>query len=126
MTTDQGKSLTPEQAALVNGTETRTGWDSIPWKQCQKAVRRLRQRIFRATREGNFKKVRSLQKLLLHSFSNRAVSVRRVSCENKGRNTAGVDKVLVKTPRSRAWLVDYLATIHAWKAKPARRVYIPK
>jgi RNA-directed DNA polymerase len=127
MTTDQGKSLTPGKvASLVNGTETRTDWDAIDWKQCQKGVRRLRQRIFRATREGNFKRVRSLQKLLLRSFSNRAVSVRRVSCENRGRNTAGVDKVLVKTPRSRGWLVDYLATIQTWKAKPARRVYIPK
>jgi RNA-directed DNA polymerase len=127
MTTDRGKSLTPEEAtSLVNGTKTRTDWNAIDWKQCQKAVRRLRQRIFRATREGDFKKVRSLQKLMLRSFSNRAVSVRRVSCENKGRNTAGVDKVLVKTPRSRAWLVDYLASIQAWKAKPARRVYIPK
>jgi RNA-directed DNA polymerase len=127
MTTDRGKSLTPEEAAsLVNGTKTRTDWNAIPWRKCQKDVRRLRQRIFRATREADFKKVGSLQKLLLRSFSNRAVSVRRVSCENKGRNTAGVDKVLVKTPRSRAWLVDYLKTVQAWKAKPARRVYIPK
>ena len=110
----------------MNGTETRTDWNSIPWKACQEAVRRLRQRIFRATQEGNFKKVRSLQKLMLRSFSNRAVSVRRVSQENKGKNTPGVDKVLVKTPRSRAWLVDHLATVQAWKARPARRVYIPK
>jgi RNA-directed DNA polymerase len=127
MTTNRGKSLTPGEAtALVNGTETRTDWNSIPWKQCQKNVRRLRQRIFRATQLGDFKKVRSLQKLMLRSFSNRAVSVRRVTYENKGRNTAGVDKVLIKTPRSRAWLIDHLASVKAWKAKPARRVYIPK
>ena len=62
--------MTPEEAAsLVNGTETRTDWNAIPWKQCQKGVHRLRQRIFRATQLGNFKKVRSLQKLMLRSFS---------------------------------------------------------
>jgi RNA-directed DNA polymerase len=45
---------------------------------------------------------------------------------NKGKNTAGVDKIVVKTPEARGNLVDYLASFQPWRAKPARRVYIPK
>ncbi|MES2461681.1 MAG: group II intron reverse transcriptase/maturase [Armatimonadota bacterium] len=110
----------------MNGTERQTDWDATDWKRTHENVRRLRQRIFRATRDGDMKKVRSLQKLMLRSHSNRLVSVRRVSQENKGRNTAGVDKILVKTPRSRGMLVDLLGKKTPWKAQPVKRVYIPK
>ena len=110
----------------MNGTERPTDWKAVDWQQANHNVTRLRQRIFRASQEGNLKKVRSLQKLMLRSYSNRVLSVRRVTQDNSGSNTAGVDKILVKTPRSRGWLVDHLATLTPWKAKPAKRVYIPK
>lgn len=119
-----GKSWTPPTAVNVTGQPT--DWNSVDWQKANENVRRLRQRIFRASQEGDLTKARSLQKLMLRSYSNRLVSVRRVTQENKGKNTAGVDKVLVKTPRSRGWLVDHLATITPWKAHPAKRVYIPK
>jgi RNA-directed DNA polymerase len=45
---------------------------------------------------------------------------------NAGKNTPGVDKVLVKTPAARGGLVDHLSTFQPWRAKPVRRVYIPK
>ena len=45
---------------------------------------------------------------------------------NAGKNTAGVDRVVVKTPQARSALVDDLATYMPWRACPARRVYIPK
>ncbi len=63
---------------------------------------------------------------MLRSRSNTLVSVRRVTQENRGKNTAGVDKVTVKTPEARGRLVDYLMTFQPWKARPAKRVYIPK
>lgn len=72
------------------------------------------------------KKVRSLQKLMLRSYSNTLVSVRRVTQINAGKKTAGVDKVVVKTPKARGELVDQLMTYQPWRAQPARRVYIPK
>src|SRR5438132_6584424 len=65
-------------------------------------------------------------KLMLRSRSNIHMSVRRVTQANAGRNTPGVDKVLVKTPAARGELVDHLATRQPWRAKPVRRVYIPK
>jgi len=63
---------------------------------------------------------------MLRSYSNILVSVRRVTQVNKGKNTAGVDKVVVKTPKARGRLVDELTTHTPWKAKPVRRIYILK
>jgi RNA-directed DNA polymerase len=111
---------------FANGTETQADWDTINWHKTNRAVHNLRRRIFRATQEGNLKKVRSLQKLMLKSYSNRAVSVRRVTQMNAGKNTPGVDKLVIKTPEARGRMVDSLAHCSPWKAKPARRVYIPK
>jgi RNA-directed DNA polymerase len=110
----------------ANGTEKQTDWNAVNWQKANRIVRNLRHRIFRATQEGNLKKVHSLQKLMLKSDSNRLVSVRRVTQINAGKNTPGVDKLVIKTPAARGKMVDSLAHYTAWKAKPARRIYIPK
>jgi RNA-directed DNA polymerase len=112
--------------SLANGTEKQTDWNTINWRKANRTVRNLRHRIFRATQEGHLNKVRSLQKLMLKSYSNRLVSVRRVAQINAGKNTPGVDKLVIKTPAARGRMVDALAHYSLWKAKPARRVYIPK
>lgn len=105
---------------------TQTDWNTVNWKQVNQEVKRLRQRIYRAAKEGDLKKVRSLQKLMLRSNSNHLHAVRRVSQINAGKNTPGIDKLTVKTPKARGQLVDSLKDKGVWKAKPARRVYIPK
>ena len=110
----------------ANGTEKQTDWNTIDWRKANRTVRNLRRRIFRAAQEGNFNKVRSLQKLMLKSYSNRLVSVRRVAQINAGKHTPGVDKLVIKTPAARGRMVDALAHYSPWKAKPVRRVYIPK
>jgi len=110
----------------ANGTEKQTDWNAINWRKANRTVRHLRQRIFRAAQEGNLNKVRSLQKLMLKSYSNRLVSVRRVTQINAGKDTPGVDKLVIKTPAARGNMVDSFAHYSLWKAKPARRVYIPK
>lgn len=107
-------------------TKRRTDWNSVNWQETNQAVRNLRQRIFRATTEGDLKKVRSLQKLMLRSRANALVSVRRVSQQNAGKRTPGVDKLTLKTPTARGEMADRLTTNQPWKAKPVRRVYIPK
>jgi hypothetical protein len=113
---------------LANGTEKHpaTNWNAIDWHQQERRVRNLRQRIFRATQAGEWKRVRSLQKLMLRSHANRLVSVRRAAQLNQGKRTPGVDKLLLKTPEARGRMVDHLAHYQPWKAKPARRVYITK
>src|SRR5579859_2253169 len=89
----------------ANVTERPTDWNNIDWKKANRQVRNLRQRIFRASREGNLKKVRALQRLMLRSYSNTLLSVRRVTQLNHGKDTAGIDKITVKTPAARAELV---------------------
>src|SRR5271155_5184629 len=110
----------------ANGPAGRTVWDFTDWRKANRIVTNLRQRIFKAARANDHRKVRSLQKLMLRSRSNILMSVRRVTQDNAGRNTAGVDKVLVKTPAARGELVDTLSSCQPWRAKPVRRVYIPK
>src|SRR5215472_1884403 len=112
----------------VNGPEDPAlDWDAIDWRGCEDQVRRLRQRIFKAAREQDWKKVRNLQKLMLRSLSNTLVSVRQVTQRNAGRKTAGIDGQVALTSRDRAELAERLHR-HArpWKARPVRRVFIPK
>jgi RNA-directed DNA polymerase len=101
-------------------------WDAIDWQTVEGNVRNLRQRIYRATKLGQWNQVRSLMKLMLRSYSNLLESVRRVTQENKGRKTPGVDHQVILTSKSRMALVKKMLKYTPWKAKPTRRVYIPK
>jgi RNA-directed DNA polymerase len=116
-------------AALgVNGPEGEVpGWDAIDWRTQEDNVRRLRQRIFAASRDGDLKKVRSLQKLMLRSRGNALVAVRRVTELNAGRKTAGVDRQLVVTAAQKAELADWMQhDAQPWSPRPVKRVYVPK
>jgi RNA-directed DNA polymerase len=117
-----------QRSGAANGPEERTGtdWDAIDWRKADRLVRNLRHRIFRASQAGDLRRVRSLQKLMLRSYSNILMSVRRVTQVNAGKNTSGVDKVVVKTPAARGALVECMAAFQPWRVKPVRRVYIPK
>lgn len=112
--------------STANGTQGQTDWLGVNWRKVNRIVRNLRQRIFRAMTEGDLKKVRSLQKLMLRCYSNCLLSVRKVTQQNRGKYTPGVDQVVVKTPAARGKLVDQLVNYTPWQASPARRVYIPK
>jgi RNA-directed DNA polymerase len=116
-------------AALgVNGPEDVTpDWDATNWRTHEEHVRRLRQRIFKATQDGDLKKVRNLQKLMLRSRSNTLMSVRQVTQRNAGRATAGIDGQVALTSRDRMELAERLHR-HAppGQARPVKRVFIPK
>jgi RNA-directed DNA polymerase len=114
--------------AMVNGPEDETlDWDAIDWRACEETVRRLRQRIFTASKAGDLGRVRQLQKLMLRSRANTLVSVRRVTERNAGRLTAGVDGEVVLTPEAKAKLAKRVQhAAEPFKALPVRRVYIPK
>ncbi len=73
------------------------GWHDIDWRAVNQVVRRLQARIVKATQAGRWGKVKALQRLLTHSFSGKALAVRRVT-ENAGKRTSGVDRVLWDTP----------------------------
>src|SRR6185436_6291258 len=76
---------------MVNGSEDEVlDWDAVDWRQVEDDVRRLRQRIFTASKAGDLKKVRNLQKLMLRSWANALLSVRRVTEVNAGRDSERV------------------------------------
>jgi len=87
-------------------------------------VRRLQARIVKATKEKRWGKVKALQRLLTHSFSGKALAVRRVT-ENQGKNTPGVDKVTWNTPQKKLNAI-YSLRQRDYRPQPLRRIYIPK
>jgi RNA-directed DNA polymerase len=99
-------------------------WNGISWIDVQRQVRRLQARIVKATQVGRYNKVKALQWLLTHSFSGKALAVKRVT-ENKGKNTPGVDKVTWKTPAAK---INAIASMkrRGYSPLPLRRVLIPK
>jgi len=102
-------------------------WDKVSWRAQEEQVRRLRQRIFKATREQDWPRVRNLQKLMLRSRANTLVSVRQVTQRNAGRGTAGIDGEVALTSKARAEMaVRVHQSIASWQPRAVRRVYIPK
>lgn len=114
--------------AKVNGpADESLDWDAIDWRAVEDDVRRLRQRIFTASQAGDLKKVRNLQKLMLRSRANTLLSVRRVTEDNAGRRTAGIDGQVITTSLGKTALVNWMCQqTQPWHARPIRRVFIPK
>jgi RNA-directed DNA polymerase len=103
-------------------------WNQLPWKKLEKHAFRIQKRIYRASQRGNVRAVHTLQKLLTKSEAARLVAVRRVTQDNQGKKTAGVDGVKSVPPKQR---FDLVKRIHpnSWKkstSHPCRRVWIPK
>jgi RNA-directed DNA polymerase len=93
-TAQEGKQMTEEPQEDSTGAPFHGGtdWHALNWQSVNHNVRRLQARIVKATQEKRWGKVKALQRLLTHSFSGKALAVRRVT-ENQGKNTPGVDKV---------------------------------
>ncbi len=100
------------------------GWKDINWRKAERYVFKLQKRIYAASRCGDVRRVRKLQKTLMRSWSNRVIAVRRVTTENQGRKTAGVDGVKSLSPVARLKLTGQLRL--TGRSKPTRRVWIPK
>src|SRR5437868_14690748 len=109
------------------GTTSET-WSKVPWKKLEQHCFRIQKRIYRANQRGNQRAVQKLQKLLMKSEAARLLAVRRVTQDNQGKKTAGVDGVKALNPADRLVMA---ARIHPrnWKQqtpRPVRRVWIPK
>ena len=99
-------------------------WNQLNWRKLEKVVFKLQKRIFKASQRGDVKATRRLQKTLMKSWYAKCLSVRRVTQDNAGKKTAGVDGVKSLSPAARLKLVDNLKL--GSKVKPTRRVWIPK
>lgn len=106
------------------GVEIDYKWSEIPWEQVEKRVFKLQKRIYQASSRGDVKTVRGLQRVLMKSWSARILAVRRISQDNQGKKTAGVDGVKSLTQKQRIAMVDNLEI--RCKSKPTRRIWIPK
>jgi RNA-directed DNA polymerase len=124
----EDKLDTEAVTADVNGPgDVLVEWDAVNWRAAEEDVGRLRQRIFTASKAGDLKRVRNLQKLMLRSHANTLVSVRRVTEQNAGRMTAGVDGEVVLTAPGKAALTLWMQhQRRLWRALPVKRVFIPK
>ncbi len=99
-------------------------WNQINWYIYEKQVYRLQKRIYQASSRGDVRTVQGLQKILIKSWSARVLAVRRVSQDNKGKKTAGVDGVKTLNYKQRLNLAKKLKL--GTKASPTQRVWIPK
>lgn len=116
--------MTVQAACAGASSGGTTHWHGIDWAKCYSEVKRLQARIVKATKEGRWNKVKALQWLLTHSFSGKAVAVRRVT-ENQGKKTPGVDKVTWSTPETKYHAIEVLVR-RGYAPLPLRRITIPK
>jgi RNA-directed DNA polymerase len=102
-------------------------WQDVPWTNIQRNVFKLQKRIYQASRCGNTQKMRKLQKLLMKSEGAAFLAVRKVTQENRGKRTAGVDGKKELKPDERLKLAPKLQeNPYPEKTCPVRRIWIPK
>src|SRR5438128_3534202 len=101
-------------------------WRKLPWRKFEQHVYRIQKRIFRAEQRGDQRAVQKLQKLLMKSRAARLLAVRRVTQDNQGKKTAGIDGMKSVKPAGRLAMAERIHPKH-WKQmkiKPVRRVYL--
>ena len=113
---------TPVASAPSGGV---MNWHDLDWATIQQAVRKTQLKIAQATQEGNWRRVKRLQRMLTYSFYGRCLAIRRVT-ENRGRKTPGVDGETWGSPQAKLRAVGSLSKQRGYRPKPLRRVWIPK
>jgi RNA-directed DNA polymerase len=109
----------------MNTVQPMYEWNTLPWRKIERNVFKLQKRIYQASRRGDVEKVRKLQKLLTKSWSARTLATRRVTQDNSGKKTAGIDGLASLSPKIRLILVESLRKDEG-KPAPTRRVWIDK
>nr|YP_009686224.1 hypothetical protein [Halamphora calidilacuna]QDR25076.1 hypothetical protein [Halamphora calidilacuna] len=104
--------------------ENINSWKDIRWASVESRIFRLQLRIYKAAENQEYEKVYKLQKLLLSSKSAKFLAVKRVTQDNTGKKTSGVDHKLVTSPREKFQLAQHLKL--DGKSSPILRTYIPK
>lgn len=100
--------------------------------ECEEYVFSMQQRLDRAVANNNFVGIRNTFDILIRrSHAVKVLAVWRITSQNAGRNTAGVDNVCIpkgagrkKTDRIRHKMLNSINTRR--KSDPIRRTYIPK
>src|SRR5262245_802024 len=119
---DRGVNKSAEAMSTVS--QPMYGWNPVTWRETERRVFKLQKRIYQASLRGDAGCVHGLQRLLVNSRSGRYLAVRRVTQDNCGKKTAGVDGVKSLPPRERLLLAEHLKIDD--QAQPVRRIWIPK
>ncbi|WP_353283643.1 reverse transcriptase N-terminal domain-containing protein [Wolbachia endosymbiont (group A) of Pogonocherus hispidulus] len=109
---------------VMDQQKVRYEWNEIPWRKLEKFSFKLQKRIYRASKCNDIKKMHNLQRLLLKSTSGKMLAVRKITQDNRGKKTAGVDGKASLNQKERLQLA-YSLDIRE-EAKPSKRVWIPK
>ncbi len=112
------------KTAIASSKTTTNAWRDLPWGKIQRKVFKLQKAIYTAVQNGNKAKARKLQRLLPKSWYARLLAVRKVTQDNQGKNTAGIDGVKSINAKARFTLASKLKS--QVKSKALRRVWIPK
>src|SRR5437588_5000123 len=100
----------------------------LPWNALEQQVVRMQKHISQASQRGDKQAVHNLQQRLMESEAARLLAVRRVTEENQGKDTAGVDGVKSLTSQERLAMASAIHPRH-WTHQPpmpVRRVWVPK
>lgn len=108
----------------MNQSSTRYKWNTVPWPKLEASVFKLQKRIYRASQRGDVKLVRRLQKLLLKSQNRKFLATKRVTQDNQGKKTPGIDGVAKLRRGQKLRLAETLTLEET--SKPVRRIWIPK
>ncbi|MFT0171554.1 group II intron reverse transcriptase/maturase [Paraburkholderia mimosarum] len=114
-------SVRKDRSALSHAPDN---WHAVDWRRVERNVRGMQIRIAKATRDGDWRRVKALQRMLTRTLSAKLYAVRRVT-QNQGARTAGVDRELWDSPESR-WAAVGRLKRRGYKPLPLRRVFIPK
>jgi len=99
-------------------------WNTLRWDKIREKVHKLQRVIYKASLDKNIRKVRRFQHLLIRSTDAKLLAVRRITQDNTGKRSAGIDGVKNLTPNQRLYLTSILSV--PTRSKPLRRVWIPK
>src|SRR6266581_2447951 len=100
----EGRGSSRSAHVMSTASKPMYEWNDVPWKHSERAVFKLQKRIYQASQRGDVRTVHKLQRLLMKSWSARLLAVRRVTQDNQGKKTAGVDGVKALTPKQRLTL----------------------
>lgn len=117
--------LTFKGAIIINELSqmSKLAWKDIDWILIQKRISRQQRRVYKASMEGNRATVHAIQRRIIGSLDAKLLAVRRVTTENRGRNTVGVDGVRALSHEKKIELT-YKLNLDG-KAKAIQGVYIP-
>src|SRR5947207_5050097 len=112
----------------VTTLTVRDAWNTIPWQLLRDQVSGIQERIYQASLHNEIRTVQNLQKLLIKSKAARTLAVRKVTQDNSGKKTAGIDGVKDLSPKAQLLLIEVIHPNQwaTYKPKPVRRVWIEK